>query len=102
MYIDIQNDIHKDGLFSIKRHTCTFLPSVVTGIGLHCLNDNNEKKCLADFVCLFVLEGEKHSRSLDVGSIHVHDLKLLLLIESMDKKCVFFYFNFLFALCLSL
>lgn len=98
--MDIQNDIHKDGLFNIKRHSCTFLPSVVTGIGLHCLNDNNEKKCLADFVCLFVLEGEKHSRSLDVGSIHVHDLKLLLLIESMDEKCVFFYF--LFALCLSL
>lgn len=55
VYMNIQNYIHKDGLFSIKSHTCTFLPSVVTGIiSLHCLNDNNEKRF---FFCLFVCFG---------------------------------------------
>lgn len=102
VYMDIQNDIHKNmWLFSIKSHTCTFLPSVVTGIiSLQCLNDNNEKRFL--FVCF---GGERHSRSLDVGSIHVHDLKLLLLIESVDEKNVFFFFistSFLLYVSLSL
>lgn len=56
------------------------------------------------FVCLF-WRGGKHSCSLDVGSIHVHDLKLLLLIESVDEKCVFFFFistSFLLYVSLSL
>lgn len=86
--MDIYIDIHKDGLFSIKRDTCMFLPSVATGISLHCLNDNNEKIARQILLLLFVLEAGKQSRSFDVGSNYVCYWKLLYVLESMDEKCV--------------
>lgn len=102
VYMDIQNYIHKDGLFSIKSHTCTFLPSVVTGIiSLHCLNDNNEKKC---FFCLFVCFGG--GKTFTQPSCRLYSCSWFEAIVANRKcgreVCLFFYFNFLFALCLSL
>lgn len=52
--MDIQNDVHKDGLFSRTRNACMVLHSVAAGISLHCLNDNTEKKVSDLVFCLFV------------------------------------------------